>query len=257
MLRGNRGCVAVARCRVVRRQDFDTGLREGILDFGMQLRVRERHLRRRLRVRIELIGHVEVIEAGLQDKRGWLGHQRFDAFRGGQQQFVHLSPVDVVADGDFRIEYQAVAVPVAAAGAESAADWSSLKSAENYLGYERTQNFASPGGAELNKRRVYSIPARLGLNHWALSGDWTMEDEATELNKKGGRIGYLFHARDLHLVMGPASRGTAIRFRVTLDGQPPGAAHGDDTDADGFGVLRSAMKSGLTRFRWNFRRNSR
>jgi thiol-disulfide isomerase/thioredoxin len=128
-------------------------------------------------------------------------------------------------------------VPVAAAGAESAADWSSLKSAENYLGYERTLNFASPGGAELDKRRVYSIPARLGLNHWALSGDWTMEDEATVLNEKGGRIGYLFHARDLHLVMGPASRGTAIRFRVTLDGQPPGAAHGDDTDAEGFGVL--------------------
>jgi thiol-disulfide isomerase/thioredoxin len=126
-------------------------------------------------------------------------------------------------------------VSVDARGAEAAADWGSLKSPENYLGYERTENFASPGGAVLDKQRIYAIPARLRLNHWALSGDWTVQKEATVLNKANGRIAYRFHARDLHLVMGPAARGTSVRFRVLIDGQPPGAAHGIDVDDQGNG----------------------
>jgi hypothetical protein len=77
-----------------------------------------------------------------------------------------------------------------------------------------------------DKRRVYAVPAKLKLNHWALSGDWTVEKKLTALNKPNGRIAYRFHARDLHLVMGPAARGAAVRFRVLIDGQPPGAAHG-------------------------------
>ena len=98
-------------------------------------------------------------------------------------------------------------VSVAGRGAEAAADWGSLKSPENYLGYERTENFASPGGAVLDKRRVYASPAQLRLNHWALSGEWTVGKQVTVLNKANGRIAYRFHARDLHLVMGPAARG--------------------------------------------------
>jgi thiol-disulfide isomerase/thioredoxin len=122
-------------------------------------------------------------------------------------------------------------------GAEAAADWGSLKSPENYVGYERTENFASPGGAVLDKRRVYAAPARLRLNHWALSGDWTVGKQATVLNKANGRIAYRFHARDLHLVMGLAARGTSVRFRVLIDGQPPGAAHGIDVDDQGNGTV--------------------
>jgi thiol-disulfide isomerase/thioredoxin len=122
-------------------------------------------------------------------------------------------------------------------GAEAAADWDSLQSPENYVGQERTQNFASPGGAVLGKRRAYAVPARLRLNHWALSGDWTMEKQATVLHKANGRIAYRFHARDLHLVMGPAARGTSVRFRVLIDGRPPGAAHGVDVDDQGNGTV--------------------
>jgi thiol-disulfide isomerase/thioredoxin len=128
-------------------------------------------------------------------------------------------------------------VSVDARGAEAAADWGSLKSPENYVGYERTENFASPGGAVLGKRRAYAVPGRLTLNHWALSGDWTMEKQAIVLNKANGRIAYRFHARDLHLVMGPAARGASVRFRVLIDGQPPGAAHGIDVDEQGNGTL--------------------
>jgi hypothetical protein len=127
-------------------------------------------------------------------------------------------------------------VSIDARGAEAAADRGSLKSPENYVGYERTENFASPGGAALDQARVYAAPARLGLNHWALSGDWTVKKEATVLNKANGRIAYRFHARDLHLVMGPPARGTPVRFRVLIDGQPPGAAHGIDVDEQGNGT---------------------
>jgi thiol-disulfide isomerase/thioredoxin len=127
-------------------------------------------------------------------------------------------------------------VSVDARGAEAAADWASLKSPENYVGYERTAHFASPGGAVLGKRRVYALPARLRLNQWALSGDWTMEKEALVLNKANGRIACRFHARDLHLVMGPRGRGIAVRFRVLIDGRPPGAAHGIDVDDQGNGT---------------------
>ena len=128
-------------------------------------------------------------------------------------------------------------VSVEGRGIEAAADWGSLKTPENYLGYERTENFASPGAAVLDKRRVYAAPARLRLNHWALSGDWTMGKQATVLNEADGRIACRFHARDLHLVMGPRAHGTSVQFRVLIDGQRPGAAHGIDVDAQGNGTL--------------------
>jgi thiol-disulfide isomerase/thioredoxin len=128
-------------------------------------------------------------------------------------------------------------VSVQPEGIEAAADWGSLKSAENYVGYERTQNFASPGGAVLGKPRIYQLPAMLRLNGWALSGDWTVKKEATVLHKANGGIAYRFHARDLHLVMGPAAPGTSVRFRVRIDGRPPGAAHGTDVDEQGEGAV--------------------
>jgi thiol-disulfide isomerase/thioredoxin len=128
-------------------------------------------------------------------------------------------------------------VKVDARGLEAAADWGSLMSPENYVGFERTENFASPGGAMLDQARLYAFPARLRLNNWALSGDWTVKTEAAVLNKPNGVIAYRFHARDLHLVMGPAAPGTSVRFRVLIDGQPPGAAHGIDVDEQGNGAV--------------------
>jgi thiol-disulfide isomerase/thioredoxin len=125
---------------------------------------------------------------------------------------------------------------VDARGIEAAADWGDLYSPENYVGYERTEHFSSPGGALLDKQRVYAVPGRLSLNHWALSGDWTVTKKAVLLNKPNGRIAYRFHARDLHLVMGPATRGGSVRFRVLIDGKPPGAAHGADVDDQGGGT---------------------
>jgi hypothetical protein len=138
-------------------------------------------------------------------------------------------------------------VSVDARGAEAAADWASLRSPENYTGYERTRNFASPGRAALGKRHNYPAPAELRLNHWALSGDWTMGEHATTLNTANGQITYRFHARDLHLVMGPAAPGTSVRFRVLIDGQPPGAAHGVDADDQGNGTVNEQRLHQLVR----------
>jgi thiol-disulfide isomerase/thioredoxin len=128
-------------------------------------------------------------------------------------------------------------VAVNALGAEVPADWASLQSGENYTGYERTENFASPGGLAPEKPHIYETPGRLLLNDWSLSGDWTVGAEAATLNSPGGLIANRFHGRDVNLVMGPAERGSVVRYQVRLDGQPPGAAHGADTDELGNGTL--------------------
>jgi len=112
-----------------------------------------------------------------------------------------------------------------------------LRSPENYLGYERTDNFVSPNGSILETSYAYAAPSRLRLNHWALAGDWTVERSAIVLNQAGGRILYRFSARDLNLVMAPPAPGTSVRFRVRLDQQPPGQAHGSDIDDQGDGIL--------------------
>ena len=122
-------------------------------------------------------------------------------------------------------------------GLEAAPDWGSLKSPENYVGYERTHNFASLGGALLNQPHIYELPARLRLNAWALGGEWIVTPQAAILNKPNGRIAYRFHARDLHLVMGPKVPGAEVRFRVLIDGRAPGASHGLDVDENGEGTL--------------------
>lgn len=128
-------------------------------------------------------------------------------------------------------------VAVDAMGVEVAADWEHLSSSETYVGHERAENFMSPGGAVLGERHVYSAPERLGRNEWALIGNWTIAGESAALNAANGRIAYRFHARDLHLIMGPSTRGTSPRFRVTIDGKPLGAAHGGDTNQQGAGVV--------------------
>ncbi len=167
------------------------------------------------------------------DARGHIRHHKFGEGEYEQSEMITQQLLAEAGIGGIGREL----VSVDARGVEAAADWASLKSPENYVGYERTVNFASPDGAVLDKRRVYAAPARLRLNHWALSGDWTMERQATVLNKANGRIAYRFHARDLHLVMGPVARGASVRFRVLIDGQPAGAAHGTDVDVQGNGTV--------------------
>jgi thiol-disulfide isomerase/thioredoxin len=122
-------------------------------------------------------------------------------------------------------------------GMEASADWADLKSPETYLGYGRGDRFTARGGARRDERHRYAAPAQLGLNEWALEGDWTVREHAVALGEPGGQIAYRFHARDVHLILGPPAWGTAVRFRVRLDGRPPGSAHGLDVDDQGNGTI--------------------
>jgi thiol-disulfide isomerase/thioredoxin len=128
-------------------------------------------------------------------------------------------------------------VTVDARGIEAAADWAHLGSAENYLGSERTENFASPERAATGARRRYTTPPRLAPNHWALSGEWTVQPDVVLSDEPGGGIAHRYSARDLHLVMAPAQRGGPVRFGVRIDGRPPGPDHGADVDDDGTGTV--------------------
>jgi thiol-disulfide isomerase/thioredoxin len=167
------------------------------------------------------------------DAQGHIRHHHFGEGEYPQSEMVIQQLLAEAGSADVGHEL----VSVDARGVEAPADWATLRSPENYAGYERTENFASPGGVVPGRPHAYSAPAELRGNHWALSGDWTMQAHAAALNEAGGRIACGFHARDLHLVMGPTARGASVPFRVLLDGQPPGAAHGVDVDDQGHGAV--------------------
>jgi thiol-disulfide isomerase/thioredoxin len=137
-------------------------------------------------------------------------------------------------------------VPVTGTGVEAEADWSHLRSPETYLGYLRSENFASPGREALDRRGTYEFPDQLGLTQWALAGEWTVGRENIVLAQAGGSIAFRFHARDAHLVLSTQAR-EPIPFRVLLDGQEPGRSHGTDTDQDGNGLLRDGRLYQLVR----------
>ena len=121
-------------------------------------------------------------------------------------------------------------------GAEAAPDMANIKSPETYLGYDRAENFMSPGGAVRDESHDYAAGV-LKLNDWSLAGSWTVDPENAALDRAGGAIRYRFHARDLHLVLGPGTDGKPVRFKVTIDGVVPGVDHGVDTDANGEGIV--------------------
>ena len=177
------------------------------------------------------------------DVKGRIRHHRFGegAYDGSERVIQQL-----LFEAGMR-GFDAGLVAVDARGVEAGADWGNLRSQENYLGYERTQNFRSPGGGKLDKPRSYVTPARLKLNEWALSGDWSMTRPFSVLNSAGGRVVYRFHARDLHLVMRPAQPRSAVRFRVLIDGKPPEDARGIDVDAQGNGTVTSPRMYQLIR----------
>jgi len=125
-------------------------------------------------------------------------------------------------------------VDVEGEGPEAPADWDHLRSRETYLGYRQATNFASPDGTEFDTGAEYRVPDDLGVNEWALAGAWTVAADRATTEAPGGRIDFRFHARDVHLVMGPASVDQGA-FRVRLDGDEPGDAAGTDIAADGAG----------------------
>jgi cytochrome c biogenesis protein CcdA/thiol-disulfide isomerase/thioredoxin len=173
----------------------------------------------------------------------WPAHYFIDAE--GRIRHHHFGEGDY--DGSERVIQQLLAeagrshvagglVAVKASGVEAAADMDDIQSPETYIGYERAENFVSPGGAVHDASHVYAAGTPQ-LNQWGLDGAWTIGGESALLDRQAGAITYRFHARDLHLVLGPGPSGKPVRFRVTVDGAAPGPNHGTDTDAAGQGVV--------------------
>jgi cytochrome c biogenesis protein CcdA/thiol-disulfide isomerase/thioredoxin len=133
--------------------------------------------------------------------------------------------------------FSASMINVSATGVEAAAAGTDVRSPETYIGYRRADNFASAEPLAQDSSKTYTPRARLSLNQWALGGSWKVSEESAILQTPLGKIVFRFHARDLHLVLGPAKDGKPVRFRVTLDGTPPGEDHGSDTDANGVGTV--------------------
>jgi thiol-disulfide isomerase/thioredoxin len=127
---------------------------------------------------------------------------------------------------------------VSGVGIEAAPDWADARSPETYVGYRQAENFASPERVHKDSTQEFNAPAKLLLNHWALSGLWNVNPESAVLQAAPGRVLFRFHSRDLHFVLAPSKDGTPIRFRLMLDGVPPGENAGVDTAPDGTGVVR-------------------
>jgi hypothetical protein len=166
------------------------------------------------------------------DVDGQIRHHRF-----GEGEYQESERVLQMLLAEAGAEFDHSLVRLEPQGVELPADWDALRSPENYVGYGRTQGFASPGGAVVDERRLYSAPPVLRRNHWALAGDWSMRRDATRLESAGGAISCDFRARDLHLVMRPGRPHASVRFRVRIDGQPPRAGHGLDVDEGGNGIV--------------------
>ena len=169
----------------------------------------------------------------IADAEGRIRHHHFGEGEYAQTEMVvQQLLLDAGADG---IDNELVMVEPR--GLEVAADWRTLQSPETYLGYGQSTGFASDDVARFDEPHAYAAPARLPLNYWGLSGNWTVARHAAVLNEPGGRICFQFHARDLNLVMGPTSRGASIPFRVFLDGELAEDAHGSDVASDGRGIV--------------------
>ena len=165
------------------------------------------------------------------DSQGRIRHHHFGE---GEYEESEMVLQMLLREGGAEVEQGLVQIEPA--GVEAPADWASLGSPESYVGYERAVGFASPGGLVADERHAYSASPALARNQWALSGEWSIGAVPARLDEPGGSISYRFHARDVHLVMGPPASHEPVRFRVRLDGEPPGPAHGIDVDESGNGI---------------------
>ncbi len=167
------------------------------------------------------------------DADGQIRHHRFGE---GEYEYSEIV-IQLLLAGAGAAGVNTQLVAVNPQGVEAQADWEDLRTPETYVGYESGAEVSSPEDVSVDRPREYTLPDGLRLNRWALAGDWTVGRQAAMLNQVGGVIAYRFHARDLHLVLAPTPGGEPVRFRVLLDGRPPGASHGVDTDEHGEGMV--------------------
>jgi cytochrome c biogenesis protein CcdA/thiol-disulfide isomerase/thioredoxin len=145
------------------------------------------------------------------------------------QQLLQENNADIKTSGTVQIH---------AVGVLAAPDLNDVQSPETYVGYARGQHFASPEAVKQDSPETYTTPSRLQVDQWGLVGNWNVGGEKDRLVSVPGKVVFRFHARDLHLVLGPGAGGKPIRFRVLLDGDPPGDDNGMDVDSQGNGTVK-------------------
>jgi cytochrome c biogenesis protein CcdA/thiol-disulfide isomerase/thioredoxin len=178
------------------------------------------------------------------------GRVRFHHFGEGEYEKSEAVIRQLLAEaGHADVTKVAMTADHAMQGVEMPADNGALQSPETYVGYARAENFASPGGARQDQPKDYASPAHPALNEWGFAGIWKIGEENATLERANGSIVYRFHARDLHLVLGPGADGKPVRFRVTIDGRAPGASHGTDVSDDGSGTVTGQRLYQLVRQR--------
>jgi cytochrome c biogenesis protein CcdA/thiol-disulfide isomerase/thioredoxin len=163
------------------------------------------------------------------------GRIRYHHFGEGKYDETEAHIQELLKENNAKLTFNG-GTPVTGAGTEAPPD-SDVQSPETYVGYERGDSFLSPGGFVKDAAHTYTVPQHLELNQWGLSGNWTDQAQVATLNSLPGTIVFRFHARDVHLVLGPAGQGKPVRFRVTIDGKAPGEDHGVDTDSKGMGTV--------------------
>lgn len=166
------------------------------------------------------------------DAKGRIRHHHFgEGDYAGSERIIQM----LLAEADGATLSPQDTVTIEGRGIE-AAPGADIQSPETYIGYDRSQRWASRPAVSPDRLTHYSADPK-SLNEWGLAGVWTVGAEAAVAAEPGARIVYRFHARDLHLVLSPNSAGHPVRFRVTIDGAPPGDDHGVDTDSNGNGVV--------------------
>ena len=144
------------------------------------------------------------------------------------QQLLREAGAAKVADG---------LINASAEGVQLAPDMTEVQSPETYVGYQRAEHFVPETSLVPDKVSAYSAPSKLALNDWSLDGQWNVGPERATSGAPASRIVYRFHARDLHLVLGPGADHKPVRFKVLVDGKAPGDAHGTDVAPDGSGSV--------------------
>jgi len=102
-------------------------------------------------------------------------------------------------------------------------DLSGIGSPEMYLGLAR-QEYLAAAARPQEGNGVFSIPARLPLNRFALGGNWTLAGESATRSEGAGEIAVRFRAAKVNLIAGSDA---PIALGVAVDGreQPPATVH--------------------------------
>lgn len=167
------------------------------------------------------------------DRNGRIRHHKF-----GEGKYEESEKVIQELLGEEALAGDTNLVSVNATGAQVSGQLKQAYSGETYIGYSRAEKMKVIPEVIKKTAQDYKVADGLKLNEWGVTGNWQINPQDATLVKAPGKITFRFRARDLHLVLGSATAGKEIRFKVLVDGQPPANSHGADIDEEGRGIIK-------------------